>query len=490
MCADKILHTPVSLQSMISLTLLHTNDLHGRASQLLRIAGVVKRIKEQAAREGRVCLYLDAGDAEDTNLLESALTRGSAMNAILRAAGCDQVALGNAIPIRYGQQEIPELARFLGKPLLCANLHNQDGSIVDGLEPYRLQRIGGLDLAFIGLTAPLEFYEPFFHLNAQDPVKVLPGLVQEVRDLGAKTVIVISHIGSNVDTELADRVSGVDVIIGGHDHQVVHPPLSRGGALIAQAGDCGRFLGRLNLEIDEATGRVKHYTSELIPISEDLIEDDAAQAAFVEQHHRAQQLMNVPIGELLAPLELSFTEECSAGNMLADALLERVEGAEIGLIIPGHWSTGLDAGTVTKGSLNAALRSTGNPARVQLTGAQVEQYLCKALDPQMAARMIKPLRGNPVGYAHVAGIEVLDGNRESGQLSILMNGEPLDPQRAYVIATSDLEISEMLDYCVIPYSETQFEMPTILAEVLEDYFRQQSPCSPPGTGRIASHLIN
>ena len=44
------------------------------------------------------------------------------MNAILRGAGCDYVALGNAIPFRYGPQAIADMAKHFGRPLLCANL--------------------------------------------------------------------------------------------------------------------------------------------------------------------------------------------------------------------------------------------------------------------------------------------------------------------------------------------------------------------------------
>ena len=96
------------MSSAIHLTILHTNDIHGRVHQLSRIATLVRQVRQEVAAHGGYCLYLDAGDSEDSTLLESVLTRGTTMNALLKSAGCDQVALGNAIPIRYGPQAVAE----------------------------------------------------------------------------------------------------------------------------------------------------------------------------------------------------------------------------------------------------------------------------------------------------------------------------------------------------------------------------------------------
>jgi len=474
---------------MTRLTLLHTNDIHGRVSQLLRIAGLVKRIKREVVQNGGFCRYLDAGDAEDTVLLESSLTRGTAMDAILKASGVDHVALGNAIPIRYGQQVIPDLAEWLGKPLLCANLFDESGVLQAGLEPYRIEQIGPLKVAWIGFTAQLVYYAPFFHLDARDPVSLLPTLVREVREKGAQTVIVVAHIGSKKDRELAELNLDIDVIIGGHDHQVIYPPLEIKNTLIVQTGDYGRFLGRLDLDIDDSTGKVIQFKGELLPVTEELPEDPDALQAFHAQQARADEMMAIPVGVLEQPLELSSTCECSAGDFLADALLDRVKDAGIGLVLAGHWTCGLDAGTVTQGKLYAAMRSTGNPARVEMTGAEIERFLCKALRPHLDARQLIPLRGNPVGMPHVAGIQVVDGDVENGRLTILKDGQPLEPERTYIVATSDLEISDILDYFVVPLEKAQFEMPTILPEVLEQYIQAHSPVPAPQDGRLAAHLF-
>jgi len=163
--------------------------LHGRVEQLLRIATLVRRIRNEVEGSGGHCLFLDAGDAEDTSNLESSLTKGSAIEAILRGAGCDYVALGNAIPLRYGPESIENLANHFGKPLLCGNLFDQRGNIIKGLAPYAIKTFGNLTVGLIGLTDPMEVYKTVFKLDAKDPEEVFPGLIKQVRSQGARFVI-------------------------------------------------------------------------------------------------------------------------------------------------------------------------------------------------------------------------------------------------------------------------------------------------------------
>ena len=95
---------------MTRLTILHTNDVHGRVTQLSRIATLARRIRREVTASGGYCVLWDAGDIEDPTLFESCMTKGSAALAILRGASYDLAALGNASIIRYGPQCVPQLA--------------------------------------------------------------------------------------------------------------------------------------------------------------------------------------------------------------------------------------------------------------------------------------------------------------------------------------------------------------------------------------------
>ncbi len=469
---------------MIKLTILHTNDIHGQVSQLTRIATLVREIRREVEAIGGYCLYVDGGDSEDTTLLESSLTKGSAMASILRGAGCDYAALGNAVPIRYGPLPVAELAKHFGRPLLCANFYDENDKMVEGLEPYTIHDFGEFKLGIIGVTDPMRTYITVFHLHAKQPDDVLPGLIEKVRAEGAQTILLLSHLGLRDDQRVAESIQGIDLVIGGHSHSLLDPPLEINGTIVAQAGEYGKVLGRLDIEIDPVTGKVTHFESTHVPVEESILPDLATEAAIASEQERVKTLMMQVVGEVKEPLDLADDRECAAGNLLADALLDRVSDAEIAFVVSGQWETGLEAGRLTQGALYAANRSAANPARVEVTGEQIEQFFRKGLDPEQAARSPKFLRGRKMGLPHVAGMTVRYDPDDRTKLEIHIDGKPLEKERKYIVAATDVELSEFTGYLVIPDEQVEYEVPTIMPEVLEAYIMKNSLLPKPEGGRI------
>ena len=469
---------------MIKLTILHTNDIHGQVSQLTRIATLVRGIRREVEAAGGYCLYVDGGDSEDTTLLESSLTKGSAMNAILRGAGCDYAALGNAVPIRYGPLPVAELAKYFGRPLLCANFYDENDKMVEGLEPYAIHDFGSFKLGIIGATDPMRTYNTVFHLHAKRPDDILPGLLEEVRAQGAQTILLLSHLGLRDDKRIAENVPGIDVLVGGHSHDLLSPPLEINGTIVAQAGSHGQVLGRLDLGIDPVTGKVSHFESTHIPVEETISPDPTTEAVIESEKARVKLLMTQVIATVAESLELADDRECAVGNLLADALLDRVRDAQIAFVISGLWETGLEAGSLTQGALYAANRSAANPARVEVTGEQIEQFLRAGLMPENMAKTPKALRGRKMGLPHIAGMTVVYDPLDTSWLEVRVNGKPLEKDQKYIAAATDFELSDLAGYLVIPDEEVEYEVPTIMPEVLEAYIMKHSPLQRPEDGRI------
>jgi 2',3'-cyclic-nucleotide 2'-phosphodiesterase (5'-nucleotidase family) len=468
----------------LRLTILHTNDLHGRLHRFTRIVTLIRRIRQEVADLGGHSLYLDAGDTEDSTLLESVLSRGAFMNSMLRAAGCDQVALGNAIPIRYGPQAVANQAEYLGKPLLCANLITPEGALLPGVVPYQLVTIEDLSLAIIGFTAPMDFYTTFFKYPVYQPVDLMPALIEKARVDGAKTILALTHIASKQDIQLAESVSGIDLIVGGHDHQRISPPMRVNDTLIAQSGQFGESLGRLDLVIDRSTGRILEHTGMLIPVTEDIPEDEQMLQAIASEKKRIDVVLNETIGEVNVPLSLSEDAECAAGNLQADAVLDHMKGAQLAFMVNGHWVSGLEAGKITQRQLYGANRSAGNPTLVELSGAQIRQWLIAALKPENITSQPIPLRGMCVGMPGIAGMNVIADPARLEALQVFVDGEPMDDTKTYLAATTDMEISTILDYLAVPFNEVDFEVPIVLPEIIEEYIRKHSPIQDVKMGRI------
>jgi hypothetical protein len=94
------------------------------------------------------------------------------------------------------------------------------------------------------------------------------------------------------------------------------------------------------------------------------------------------------------------------------------------------------------------------------------------------------LRGVALGMPHVAGITVRHDPAGPGPLEVRFGAEALDPERIYVVASSDLEFSEAVGYLPLPMDRVQYEVPTILPEVVREYLAKCSPLAAPVGGRV------
>ena len=79
-------------------------------------------------------------------------------------------------------------------------------------------------------------------------------LVDSLRDNHkADAVVLLSHNGMDVDLKLASRVSGIDIILGGHTHDAMPQPVldanAGGKTLVTNAGSSGKFVAVLDLDI-------------------------------------------------------------------------------------------------------------------------------------------------------------------------------------------------------------------------------------------------
>ena len=392
--------------------------------------------------------------------------------------------MGNSTAIRYGPQAVAALAERFGQPLLAGNIPDPaTGRLIAGTVPMRLLTVAGVRMAFVGLTAPMGLYS-FFKVKPWQPADVLPGLIAEARRLGARTIVLLSHLGAVDDQALAAAVPGVDLILGGHSHTEMVPPVTVGTTLIAQAGEHGRFLGRLDLDVEHATGRLHLRSAALLPVTEDIPTDPSVLEALAAERLRVREISGRVVAELLEPLEISESEECTAGDLLADALLDRVPGAQAAMVLMGHWRGGLPAGPLTMGALHAAMPSTGNPARALLSGRQILDWLTAALKPENAVRRPHMTRGAVLGIPHVAGMTIRCRADSHEPEEVLIQGKPLRAEERYLVASSDMEFSAAVGYLDVPEESVEYEVPAILPEVVDEYLTARSPVAAPAGGRV------
>jgi 2',3'-cyclic-nucleotide 2'-phosphodiesterase (5'-nucleotidase family) len=416
-------------------TILHTNDIHGRVEGLARVATLVERIREETPHR---VIYVDAGDVEETTTRLSNLTKGVAMHRLLSAAGCEVSVVGNAVWLRYGPQVIADQARVASYPLLLANL-----SPVDGVQPTAL--IDGV--GFVGVTDPFHsFLETgVYGIDVTDEVEAVRRGARELREQGAELVVCLSHLGyaideaysSALDPELAERVQGeVDLVIGAHTHHLLPDGERVGSVTIAQAGCFAEHLGR----IDVIDGEIR---VSMLDVGADVPEHPAVLAAIAAAEADLDASLDEVIADLEAPLD---------GQWIAEMLRERMD-AEVGLATSAVvLDEPLPPGPLRRRELWEVCHSTANPARVELTGAQLAHMIERGNDAQFQQTTDNPLRGRPRGPLHVAGID-----------------SAVDPERTYVVAATDYELER---YGRLVEDDWQlsirYDFPTIIREAVED----------------------
>jgi len=196
---------------------------YGRLGGFAHIATLVKRL--EASRPG--ALLLDGGDSWQGSAT-SLWTRGQDMIDAQKLLGVD-IATGHW-EFTYGAQRVKEVVArdFAGKmEFLAQNVTTADfGDPV--FKAATLREVNGAAIGIIGQAFPYtpianpRYFVPEWTFGIKE--EELQKQVDALRAKGAHAVVLLSHNGMDVDLKLASRVTGIDVILGGHTHDGVPPP--------------------------------------------------------------------------------------------------------------------------------------------------------------------------------------------------------------------------------------------------------------------------
>ncbi|MEA3440943.1 MAG: bifunctional UDP-sugar hydrolase/5'-nucleotidase [Chloroflexota bacterium] len=274
-----------------SITLLHTNDFHGRLETdykgrggAANLAGAINYVKLIKGEQN--VLLLDAGDEFFAAPAISQLLMGESTIDVFNEIGYDLAVLGNH-EFDKGQEVLAERVAQSEYPWLGANvvLEGTEWDLPEWAEPYTILtagsffnpvRVGVIGVAtdetpqvtLLGTTEGLEF---------KDLTETILHYYDEVR-AQADALIVVAHMGTDdsgpykglvtVAEELIAAGKPVDLMIGGHQHQPLYEPLYVGDTAIIEAGYYGRWLGRADITINKMTKKLMIDSYELIPINQ------------------------------------------------------------------------------------------------------------------------------------------------------------------------------------------------------------------------------
>lgn len=220
---------------MPTLTLLHTNDLHGHLTPP-RLPALLE------ARE-TADLYFDSGDAVQSGNLAVPL-RPEPVWPLLAQARCDASCPGN----RESHPLAPAFhAKLAGHnhPVLCANLADKSGALP--LPPSLVLHSQGLTVGVVAVMVPIVTSNMASrhasHFLWSPPIAAAVAEAEKLRPQ-VDLLVALTHIGFPQDCRLAETTTLFDLVLGGHSHTVLHQPERVNQTWICQTGSHARYIGR------------------------------------------------------------------------------------------------------------------------------------------------------------------------------------------------------------------------------------------------------
>jgi sulfur-oxidizing protein SoxB len=408
---------------------------YGRMGGYAHLATLVNRVR--AERPGRT-LLLDGGDT----LQGSATALWSRGEDMLRAMNLLGVEVFTPHwEFTYGLDRVRELfgdreRRGLFRGDFVA--HNvTDGAFGDPVfHPYTLREVGGVRVGVIGQAFP---YTTVSHPRRFMPdlafgirEEQIQALVQELREARkAEVVALLSHNGIAVDLKLAGRVSGLDVILGGHTHDALVAPIRVGRTLVVNSGSHGKFLSRLDLDV--RGGRVVAHRYRLLPVLSRALPADPAMTALIAEIRRPHEAR---LGERLAVSESLLYRRGNFNGpfdeVILDALLKRAD-AQVAFSPGFRWGASVLPGqaiTLEDVYTHTALTYPNTWVR-EMTGAEIHRVMEDVADNLFHPDPYYRQGGDMVrlgGLSYAIAAEQRMGRRIT---EIRVAGRYLEPARRY-----------------------------------------------------------
>ena len=495
-----------------SLTILHTNDFHARFEPISKYdsgcseednaegkcfggsARMMTAISEAKARTNNYIL-VDGGDQFQGTLFYT-YYKGKASAEMMNKMGYDAMTVGNH-EFDDGPEVLKGFADAVDFPILMSNADITGEPLLDGtIQKAVIIERGGEKLGLIGLTPQDtdELASPGPGVKFTDPATAVQEQVDRLTANGINKIIVLSHSGYEVEKAIAAATTGVDVIVGGHSHTLlsntdedaVGPyPTMVGNTAIVTSRSYGKYLGELNVTFDDE-GNIITATGEPILTDASVTEDAATKARITELAAPLEEIRNKVVAESTELIEGDRTVcravECPMGNLVADAMLDRVkdQGIQIAIANGGGLRASIDAGPVTMGEVLTVLPFQNTLSTFQVSG----QTVIDALE-----NGVSQIADGGGRFPQVAGMSfAFDASKEPGARvsDVMVAGAAIDPAATYGVVSNNYVRNGGDGYKMFIDAANAYDFGPDLADVTAEFLAKSGPYKPYTDGRIVA----
>jgi 5'-nucleotidase len=498
-----------------SLTVLHTNDFHARFEPISKYdsgcnaesnaegkcfggtARLVTAIADARARSNNSIL-VDGGDQFQGTLYYT-YYKGKLAAEMMNKLGYDGMTVGNH-EFDDGPEVLAGFMDSVGFPVLMSNADvSREPALAGKLAKSAVIERGGEKIGMIGLTPQDtdELASPGDNVTFGSPIYAVQGEVDKLTAMGVNKIIVLSHSGYDVDQAVAAGTTGVDVIVGGHSNTLLSNtnerakgpyPTMVGNTAIVQAYAYGKLLGELNVTFDD-DGNVTEAVGEPLIMDASVAEDAPTVARLLEMAAPLDEIRNKVVANSAGLIEgdraVCRVQECTMGNLIADAMLARVKDQGITLSIQnsGGVRSSIDEGDVTMGEVLTVLPFQNTLSTFEVTGQTVIDAL------ENGVSQVEEVKGR---FPQVAGMKVtwdksIAPNECRIQEVMVMDGDawvPIDPAKTYGVVSNNYVRGGGDGYKMFRSAANAYDFGPDVADVLAEYMAANAGVSPMIEGRI------
>ncbi|MGH9966681.1 MAG: bifunctional metallophosphatase/5'-nucleotidase [Pyrinomonadaceae bacterium] len=420
------------------ITLLQVNDVYQFAPVDRGTRGGIARVltlKKEIQKESPHLLFLLAGDTISPSV-ESITYKGAQMIESWNTAGLDYATFGNH-EFDFGPAVLIDRMKESRFGWLAANvIDRKTGKPFGDAEAFVIREFDGIKIGIFGLVLPETKItsRPGPDVEFLNPCEVAKKTVSDIHERGAKVVVALTHLSMSEDKEVA-RCADVDVIIGGHEHTLLES--AAGGAPIFKMTADARELGRIDLNVSKTSGELESIDWKVISVTSETPEDQQFVVVYRKYEGLLKELSQ-SVGRSSVALDARSAEgrtrETNVGNLIADAF-RRATGAEVAIMNGGsiRADTIISPGRLTKRDLLSLLPFKNKVVKLELTGATLKATLEHGVSRSAEDK-------EPGRFPQVAGLRFsFDASRppRSRVVSVTVNGQPLDENRKYTLATTN-----------------------------------------------------
>ncbi|MBW3643669.1 MAG: 5'-nucleotidase C-terminal domain-containing protein [Actinobacteria bacterium] len=477
-------------QRTVEVQILGLNETHGQLTPLRRdgrLAGGAATLAaylEREEAENRRTLILDSGDFMQGPAISSYF-QGESTVEVFNEIGVDAVAVGNH-EIDWGTEVLTTRIDQAAFPFLAVNVVDSGGDAPEGIQPYVVEKLAGVQVGIIGVANPdtknvtlPAATEGLTFLDSAASAAAVNDAAARLVAQGVETIVVVAHQGLETPTTgpLADIVSlldgEVDLVVAGHIPLELDTVIN--GIPVVQPYGNTRGYADVTLTVDRATKDVVGVETEMDATWVDQIDPDPEVQAIVDRYQaELDEALGAVVGQAASPIVRDRSNESEMGNFVTDAMRTYLDGVDVALTNAGGLRADIDAGPITLEEIYAVLPFNNTLVVMDLTGAQLLQVLEEGA-------------GSRYGTVQVSGLRwAFDPDAPFGDrvASVTVNGAPLDPSATYRVATNNFMAAGGDQFATLTEGTNVVDTGVNLVDTVVRHLQGNSPVDPLVEGRL------